>query len=181
MSNQSGAHRQRRVRLVPARRRLTGNPGGMLLAAMLVVTSAAAETAGERIASKGASQPGAVACASCHGPDGGGNEQSGFPRLAGLDAAYIESQLRAYQQGQRKNPVMAGMAAPLTDQDIKDVAVYYAALASAVAHHGRRITRFPWGQLAEAFGGLSRRPWVHPELSVLFRTAQRRAAQESLR
>ena len=121
MTNELGAYPQRRARLVPAWRRLTGNPGGMLLAAMLVVTSAAAETAGERIASKGASQPGAVACASCHGPDGGGNEQAGFPRLAGLDAAYIESQLRAYQQGQRKNPVMAGMAAPLTDQDIKDV------------------------------------------------------------
>jgi cytochrome c553 len=105
----------------------------MLLAAMLVVTSAAAEAAGERIASTGASQPGAVACASCHGADGGGNEQSGFPRLAGLDAAYIESQLRAYQQGQRKNPVMAGMAAPLTDQDIRDVAAYYAAL-TPVSH-----------------------------------------------
>jgi thiosulfate dehydrogenase len=133
MSNESGAYPQRRARLLPAWRRLTGNPGGMLLAAMLAVTSAAAETAGERIASKGASQPGAVACASCHGPNGGGNEQSGFPRLAGLDAAYIESQLRAYQQGQRKNPVMAGMAAPLTDQDIKDVAAYYAALTS-VSH-----------------------------------------------
>ena len=133
MTNESGAYPQRRARLVPAWRRLTGNPGGMLLAAMLVVTSAAAETAGERIASKGASQPGAVACASCHGPDGGGNEQAGFPRLAGLDAAYIESQLRAYQQGQRKNPVMAGMAAPLTDQDIKDVATYYAAL-TPVSH-----------------------------------------------
>ena len=112
---------------------MPGWVSGILLATTLVINSAAAETAGERIASKGASQPGAVACASCHGPDGGGNEQSGFPRLAGLDATYLEKQLRAYQQGHRKNPVMAGMAAPLTDQDVKDVAAYYAAL-TPVSH-----------------------------------------------
>lgn len=101
----------------------------MLTAAMLLAQQVAAESAGERIAKKGVAQSGAVACASCHGADGGGNEQSGFPRLAGLDTAYIENQLHAFRKGQRKNPVMAGMAAPLTQQDIKDVAAYYAGLA----------------------------------------------------
>lgn len=99
-----------------------------MLAVTLVVQQAVAQNTGERIAQKGAEQPGAVACASCHGADGGGNEQAGFPRLAGLDAAYIESQLHAYKRGSRKNPVMAGMAAPLNDQDISEVAAYYAGL-----------------------------------------------------
>ncbi len=157
MTNESGAYRQRRARPAPARRRLTRNPGGILLAAMLVVTSAAAETAGERIASKGASQPGAVACASCHGPDGGGNEQAGFPRLAGLDAAYIESQLRAYQQSRRKNPVMAGMAAPLTDQDIKDVATYYAALTPVSHAQPPDGVATPAGEQLASYGDMANR------------------------
>lgn len=100
----------------------------IFLVATLTLQQAAAEDAGQRIALQGADHPGAVACASCHGADGGGNEQTGFPRLAGLDAAYIEKQLQAFKQGLIKNPVMAGMATPLTAQDIKDVAAYYAGL-----------------------------------------------------
>jgi mono/diheme cytochrome c family protein len=62
-----------------------------MLAVALVVQQPLAENSGERIAHKGAEQPGAVACAFCHGEDGSGNEQAGLPRLAGLDAAYIET------------------------------------------------------------------------------------------
>jgi thiosulfate dehydrogenase len=101
----------------------------ILSATALAAQSAQTGNAGEAAGSPGAPPAAAVACASCHGVDGGGNEQSGFPRLSGLNATYIESQLHAYKNGQRKNPVMAGMAAPLTDPDIKAVAAYYAALA----------------------------------------------------
>ena len=133
MGNEPRSDGRRKLFRVSPREQLPGWAGGILLVAMLVGNPAAAETAGERIANQGATQAGVVACASCHGADGGGNEQSGFPRLAGLNASYIERQLHAYKKGHRKNPVMSGMAAPLTDQDIKDVAGYYAAL-SPVSH-----------------------------------------------
>ena len=128
MSNESTPHELQEIRANPAQGISIKPLKWILFAAMLVAHQAAADDAGERLANKGATQPGVVACASCHGADGGGNEQSGFPRLAGLYAAYIENQLQAYKQGQTKNPVMAGMAAPLTEQDIKHVAAYYAGL-----------------------------------------------------
>jgi len=126
-------HRSQGMRTQPPQgphtRSLTGKScKWILLAVALAAQQSAAESAGERIAQRGADHPGAVACASCHAEDGGGNEQAGFPRLAGLDAVYIENQLHAYQKGNRKNPVMGGMAAPLTARDIKDVAGYYAGL-----------------------------------------------------
>ncbi len=133
MNNELWWDGQRNLFRASSREQVPGWVNGVLLAAMLAAFPAAAENAGERIAKQGAPRPGAVACASCHGADGGGNEPSGFPRLAGLNAGYIESQLHAYQQGHRKNPVMSGMAAPLTDQDIKNVAAYYAAL-TPVSH-----------------------------------------------
>ena len=94
----------------------------------LSVCEAHAENAGEKIARQGASHPGAVACASCHGADGGGNEQAGFPRLAGLSVTYLEKQLHAFKQGSNKNATMSAMAAPLSDVDINHVATYYASL-----------------------------------------------------
>lgn len=87
-----------------------------------------AQDGGAKIAGQGAAHPGAVACASCHAADGGGNEEAGFPRLAGVNATYLERQLRAYKDGSNKNPVMSGMASSLTDQEISDVAAYYASL-----------------------------------------------------
>jgi cytochrome c553 len=63
-------------------------------------------------------------CVACHGNDGIGILPE-YPNLAGQHADYIEVSLRSYRSGQRKNPVMGGMAAPLTDQDIKELAAYY--------------------------------------------------------
>jgi thiosulfate dehydrogenase len=100
-----------------------------LTASLLCASSALfAADPGAEIALRGASHPGAVACTSCHGSDGGGNAESGFPRLAGLNATYLERQLHAYQQGSNKNPVMAEMAGSLTNQEISEVSAYYAGL-----------------------------------------------------
>jgi cytochrome c553 len=63
-------------------------------------------------------------CVACHGNDGVGILPE-YPNLAGQHADYIENSLKAYRGGQRKNPVMGGMAAPLTDKDIKELAAYY--------------------------------------------------------
>ncbi len=103
----------------------------LLLAAIpwipLLAAPLRADDLGARIATQGAA-PGAVACATCHGQNGGGDEGGAFPRLAGLDAAYLARQLRAFQSGGRTNPVMAPMAQPLTEPEIAAVSAYYAAL-----------------------------------------------------
>jgi cytochrome c553 len=63
-------------------------------------------------------------CVACHGSDGIGIMPE-YPNLAGQHADYIEQALKAYRAGQRKNPIMGGMAAPLSDDDIKALAQYY--------------------------------------------------------
>lgn len=68
----------------------------------------------------------AQACAACHGP-GGHSTSPQFPILAGQYADYLVHALTAYQTGDRKNPIMAGMAAPLSEQDKEDLAAYFAA------------------------------------------------------
>ncbi len=68
----------------------------------------------------------AASCAACHG-DKGWSKNPMYPSLAGQYADYLETALKAYKSGARKNPVMAGMAAPLSDQDIKALAGYFAA------------------------------------------------------
>jgi len=63
-------------------------------------------------------------CASCHGADGN-SEMSMFPNLSGLDPNYIYLQLHAFKDGSRKNEMMAGMVADLSDQDMADLAAYF--------------------------------------------------------
>ena len=66
------------------------------------------------------------ACAACHGADG--NSQSGqFPNLAGQTWRYIYVQLKDYKEGRRSDPVMTAMVAPLSRQDMIDIANYFAA------------------------------------------------------
>lgn len=68
----------------------------------------------------------AAACAACHGPKG--NMQSDqFPKLAGQGAPYIYEQLKLFKSGDRQNAIMAGQVAGLNDQDMKDIAAYFAA------------------------------------------------------
>lgn len=67
----------------------------------------------------------AEACASCHGEDGNSTDGN-FPRLAGQYESYLIKALEDYQSGARNNPMMAGFAASLSEEDIKNVAAYYA-------------------------------------------------------
>jgi cytochrome c553 len=66
----------------------------------------------------------ARACQVCHGK-GGHSTKETYPILAGQHAAYIRKQLHAFRDGTRKDPIMNGMAAPLSDQDIEDVAAFF--------------------------------------------------------
>ena len=69
----------------------------------------------------------AATCAVCHGPDGNSDNPT-WPNLAGQHAEYTRKQLEDYRSGHRKNDQMAPMAMGLSDQDIADLAAYYASL-----------------------------------------------------
>ncbi len=63
-------------------------------------------------------------CAACHGPDGNSAIPVN-PRLAGMPAQYITQQLAHFKSGVRANPVMLGMSATLTPEDMKALGVYF--------------------------------------------------------
>jgi len=73
-----------------------------------------------------AGQAKAAVCAACHGADGNSVIPAN-PMLAGQGARYLAKQLHDFKSGARANPVMMGMAAPLSDQDILDLAAYFSA------------------------------------------------------
>lgn len=68
----------------------------------------------------------AAPCAGCHGIDGNGGADPTWPKLAGQIPEYLVEQLKLFKSGARKNPVMNGIAAPLSEEDIQDLAAYYA-------------------------------------------------------
>lgn len=69
-------------------------------------------------------------CAACHGPKGH-SPSSAFPNLAGQQKEYLISQLKAFRDHSRADPMaqayMWGMAAQLSDEAIADLAAYFAA------------------------------------------------------
>lgn len=69
----------------------------------------------------------ANACFSCHGLDGAGDGVSA-PRLAGLDAGYLQKQLSDYAARRRADPVMSPIARWLDDDEQHAVAAWYAAM-----------------------------------------------------
>ncbi|WP_312411954.1 c-type cytochrome [Comamonas sp.] len=102
--------------------------------ALLLCAAAQAQTAnpqqGEQIANNGL-PPSVASCASCHGAKGQG--MAAFPPLAGQGSSYLRSQLEAFADGSRGNPIMAPIAKGLTSQQRADVAAYFASLPSGIA------------------------------------------------
>ncbi|MGN2246577.1 c-type cytochrome [Frateuria sp. GZRR35] len=72
-----------------------------------------------------AGQGKAAACGACHGMDGNSTDAQ-YPKLAGQHESYIVRQLTHFKAGQRQNPIMMGMAAPLSEQDMHDLGAYFA-------------------------------------------------------
>ena len=70
-------------------------------------------------------------CATCHGPLGI-SQLPNAPHLAGQPAIYVAEQLKAYRSGKRTNEVMGVIAKPLSDQDIDDLAAWYASIQLTV-------------------------------------------------
>lgn len=85
---------------------------------------------GQRLWRGGNTASGVPACAGCHGPAGAGIPAQ-YPRVAGQYAEYIAAQLKAFREGGRANDangMMRGVAAHLTDREIRAVAEYAAGL-----------------------------------------------------
>jgi cytochrome c553 len=93
----------------------------ILILASLAVTSAA-QAAGNVEAGKTKS----ARCAACHGAEGQGVAPN--PPLAGKPEAQQVQALKDYKSGVRNNAVMKGMATSLSDQDMEDLAAFYASL-----------------------------------------------------
>ena len=72
-------------------------------------------------------------CAACHGIDGGQPTTPEYPKLSGQYPDYLAKALRDYKSGARKNAIMAGMAAGLSDKDIENVSAYFYTQPSVLA------------------------------------------------
>ena len=94
----------------------------LILAAATLGLSPLAHARGHAEAGKAKSTP----CAGCHGPHGISTVPS-FPKLAGQHRDYLYHSLKDYKTGKRKNPIMAGQVANLSDADMADLAAYFAA------------------------------------------------------
>ena len=71
-------------------------------------------------------------CVSCHAEDGNSIAPN-FPRLAGQHADYMFHSLMSYKNGDRKNAIMAGIVAALTEKEMKNVAAYYASMGGGLS------------------------------------------------
>lgn len=69
----------------------------------------------------------AAMCAACHGA-AGISAIPMYPNLAGQKEAYLAKQLKDFKSGARKDPVMAPMAMPLSDDDVANLSAYFASL-----------------------------------------------------
>lgn len=100
------------------------------LVAALAATSAFASTPAVGPASKGdpkaAERIVTQVCAACHAVDGNSTAAAN-PKLAGLNAEYLNKQLNDYKSGARKNPIMTSMVANLSPQDMLNLAAHYSA------------------------------------------------------
>ena len=79
----------------------------------------------------GDSERGIAACIACHGPRGNGTSLSGFPKISGQNAEYIQLQLQAFRAGTRNNDLNAMMrsaAAKLSDDEISALSAYIGGL-----------------------------------------------------
>lgn len=92
--------------------------------ALLLTAMQAAATTGDVAA--GEAQ--ALVCAACHGQDGATAIDPTYPNLAGQNETYLFNQLRMIQSGERQVLLMAGQLIGKTEQDLRNLAAYYASL-----------------------------------------------------
>lgn len=106
---------------------------GLFAAAFLALPVGAADLAATQMGNpeKGKEKAGQI-CQACHGLDGNGVPgQPVWPKLAGQHPRYIYKQLNNFKAQERWNALMGPMALPLTDEEMRNLAAYYASLQQA--------------------------------------------------
>jgi cytochrome c553 len=83
----------------------------------------AAKPAGPKIDANAGATKYAAVCASCHGADGNSGSPEN-PKLAGQHPEYLTKQLQEFKSGKRKNAIMAGFAATLSDEDMRNISAW---------------------------------------------------------
>ncbi|MEM7377815.1 MAG: c-type cytochrome [Pseudomonadota bacterium] len=102
-----------------------------LICGAALAVSGVALADGDAAAGKGK----AMVCAACHGADGNAAAPT-FPKLAGQHADYTIKQLAEFKSGARANAIMMPQAAGLSDQDMADLAAFYAEQTGSVGVAG---------------------------------------------
>ena len=105
---------------------VSANLAGLMFGAVFSLSAqAAAADAKPAAPADKALQTVNTVCAACHGADGN-SAITVNPKLAGQHPEYLIKQLTEFKSGKRANAVMSGMAATLSDEDVKTVAAYFA-------------------------------------------------------
>ena len=102
-----------------------------LTSTLLCLIVAANATGGAAAGDRAAGRKKAIQCQACHGLDGISKIPAG-PNLAGQDEQYLVKALRDYKKGDRKNDMMSLVAPNMTEQDMADLAAYYAGIEVTV-------------------------------------------------
>lgn len=95
-----------------------------IFAAVAGACAASAQEAGDPQAGRAK----AALCAACHGMNGISINPL-WPSLAGQQRVYLANQIRAFRDGERVEVTMQPFVANLTDQDVEDLAAFYAELS----------------------------------------------------
>lgn len=130
--------------------KLVATTATLLIATVVFAQPALAE--GDLEAGKGL----AYSCLGCHGIDGYRNAYPSYrvPKLGGQKAAYLVVAIKGYRQNTRQHPTMTGQASSLSDQDIENVAAYFASIGGdTVAAGGSKDVSFDKAQACTACHG----------------------------
>jgi len=94
---------------------------------IVCVLALPAFAAGDAAAGRSKSQ----VCAGCHGADGNATIPN-YPKLAGQHAGYLVMQMQAFKSDKRKDAIMKGQVANLNEQDMQDLAAYFASQKTTI-------------------------------------------------
>lgn len=98
-----------------------------MFALLLAATSAPALAQGNEQGNARAGEAKAAACAACHGATGNDSLLPNVPKIGGQGERYLLKQLVEIKEGIRPVPLMEPVVAPLSEQDLADLAAFYAA------------------------------------------------------
>lgn len=108
----------------------------VITALIILLATSSSFAAGNPVKGKETSQQ----CIACHGEDGN-SPTPNFPRLAGQHADYLYYALQSYKKGERKNAIMAGIVGALSDDDMRNLAAYFAKQTGLGAINAKNETK----------------------------------------